>query len=471
MAKRLEIVKIGDPVLRKRCRQVINVNDTVRELLDSMILTMRKAHGVGLAAPQVGVPKRMIVVETPEGLYEFVNPELVRGEGSEIATEGCLSVPGQVGEVERYARVCVTGLDREGKQIWLDSSGLLCRALQHEMDHLDGVLFVDKAKEIRQTAVPEGEERFLRVVFAGTPDFALPSLYSILVEGHDICLVITRPDKPAGRGMKMSIPAVKRFALNHRLPLCQPEQLRSEELVRQIAELQPDVLVVVAYGKLIPEEITRLPRLGAINLHPSLLPRYRGAAPIQRAIINGDTVTGVSVIQLSPRMDAGDIILQKDIEITLEDDYGSLSNKLAALGAEALCEALQKMAAGEVSLTPQDESQVTVAPPIKPEDELIRWSEGSSNIVNLVRALSPSPGAYTWRKGKKLKIFKMEHAPDVTMDGRPGELRTVGQRLLIRASDGWVAPKIVQPEGGRKMSSEEYLRGHPVNNGELVGEV
>lgn len=471
VAEQLKIVTIGDPILRKKAKTVKRVNDSIRELLDSMVMTMRRAHGVGLAAPQVGVSKRVVVVETEEGLFELINPEIVRAEGSDVATEGCLSIPGKVGEVERYSKVCVSGLDRDGKRVWLDADGLLARAIQHEVDHLDGILFLDRATNVQEVVQEAKEERFLRVVFAGTPEFAVPSLYALLLEGHEVCLVITRPDRPAGRGLKLCAPPVKQFAIAHRLQVIQPETLKSPEVAAQLEQLRPDVMVVVAYGKLVPEEIAGIPTLGAINVHPSLLPRYRGAAPIQHAIMNGDSLTGVSVIKLSPKLDAGDIIYQVEVPIEPEDDFGSLSQKLAQASAGALCEALRLMAFGQARPVAQDEAQMSIAPALKPEDELIRWNAPARKIVNQIRALSPVPGAYTYRNGKKLKVFKARETDGPGHAVRPGEMVCVDGRLLVGTGDGWLEVLEVQPEGGRRMSVQEYLRGKPVSSGELLGEV
>ncbi|MGB9866764.1 MAG: methionyl-tRNA formyltransferase [Bacillota bacterium] len=471
MAEQLRIVTVGDPVLKKRARPVRRVNDSIRELLDSMVLTMRRAHGVGLAAPQVGVSKRVVVVETEQGLFELVNPEIVRAEGSEVGVEGCLSVPGRVGEVERYSKVCVSALDREGNRVWMDADGLLARAIQHEVDHLEGILFLDRAKEVQEVPQEPREERFLRVVFMGTPQFAVPSLYHLILEGHDVCLVVTRPDRPAGRGLKLQASPVKQFALAHRLQVIQPESLNAEEVAGLLRELRPDVIAVVAYGRIIPEEIAEIPTMGAVNVHPSLLPCYRGAAPIQRAIMNGDNVTGVSVIKLSPRLDAGDIIYQVEVPIEPADDYGSLSAKLAEVSGEALCKALRLMAFGQAQLVPQDETKASLAPALKAEDELINWGASAGAIVNQVRALSPVPGAYTYRSGKKLKVLRAREATWTGPPRKPGQMLCQKEQLLVGTGSGWVELLEVQPEGGRRMNVQEYLRGRPVSDGETLGEV
>ncbi len=246
----------------------------------------------------------------------------------------------------------------------------------------------------------------LKILFMGSPEFAVPSL-KLLAEGdHQIAAVVTRPDKPRGRGHKLSSTPVKEWAGKYQLPVLQPAVLNSGTFLAQIKSLKPDILVNVAYGRIIPLNILELPPLKSVNLHPSLLPRYRGAAPIQRAIINGDAVTGNTIIYLAEELDAGHIIAREEEIIDINDTAGTLGERLGEKGALLMARTINLLAKGEGRAYPQDSAMVTLAPPLDQTEEIIDWHESAFNIHNRVRAFNPRPGAYTMLNQRRLKIWK-----------------------------------------------------------------
>ena len=310
----------------------------------------------------------------------------------------------------------------------------------------------------------------LRVVFLGTPEFAVPSLQALLDEA-DVLAVITQPDRPKGRGRQVTAPPVAEVANAKGLRLLQPARLRSPEVIETLRALAPDLNVTVAYGKIIPREVLDLPRLGSINVHPSLLPKYRGASPIVSAILNGETETGVTIMYQSMELDAGDLILQHRVAIAPDDTARTLEGRLARLGADALVEALRLIAAGRVPRIPQDPAAATYAGKLEKEHGRIDWAKPARELVNLIRAMDPWPSAYTTHRGRLLKVWRAAvtdesgaEEPGTVLDVRPGE------GILVAAGQGAVRLLEVQPEDRRRMSADEYARGARLRPGERLGE-
>jgi len=311
----------------------------------------------------------------------------------------------------------------------------------------------------------------LRLVFMGTPEFAVPSLRA-LIDGEDkVVGVVTQPDQPAGRGMMLHAPPVKILAVAHNLPVFQPTKLREPTVLEHLQRWQPDVVVVAAYGKMLPSPILTLPPLGCINVHASLLPKYRGAAPIQWAIACGEQETGVTIMRISERMDAGDILLQKAMAITATDTGGTVHDKLATLGANALCEALQLLKQDQLIAHPQNEAEATYAPLIKKEEGRIDWREDAETIERRIRAFNPWPSAYTMLHGKLLKIFAAQIEPSFPRPASlPGTIREVTPvSLVIATGSGCLALSEIQLEGKKRMPVEEFLKGHHLTPGLVLG--
>lgn len=306
-----------------------------------------------------------------------------------------------------------------------------------------------------------------KILFMGTPAFALPSLKILLEQGQAVIGVVTQPDRPKGRGKQPAPPPVKVFAEARRIPVLQPESVRSPEFLELFRQLSPNLVVVAAFGQILPEEMIELPPWGCINIHPSLLPRYRGAAPLNGAIIRGETQTGVTIMQMDAGMDSGDILLQEETAIGPCETVGELHDRLAVRGAELLMETIGRIEAGAIRRIPQDHGAATFAPRLKKEDGLIRWEADARDIVRLIRGLSPEPCAYTFTDGKILKIFQAVEI-DRPSPALPGTLSFSDSELLVSAGKGSVSLLDVQLEGKKRMAVHEFLRGCRLKPGEAI---
>ena len=312
----------------------------------------------------------------------------------------------------------------------------------------------------------EGEASTLRVIFLGTPSFALPSLGAIAA-ATALVAVVTQPDRPAGRGRVLTPPPVAVAARNLGVRLLQPDRLRDLAVVADLAALKPDLLVTVAYGRIIPPTVLALPRLGGINLHPSLLPAYRGASPIQRAIVDGATTTGITIMYLASELDAGDIILQRELPIGPEETAGELEARLAEEGAAVLVEAVRLIARGKAPHRPQDHARATYAGKIAKADGELTWERPARDLVNLVRAMNPWPCAYTIWRGGLLRVWRARAGEG---QGPPGQVLAAGEGgITVAAGEGAVVLLEVQPEGGRRMLAGDFRRGHRIQPGERFG--
>ncbi len=308
----------------------------------------------------------------------------------------------------------------------------------------------------------------MKIVFMGTPEFAVPSLEAVLAAG-DVVAVVTRPDRPQGRGLRVAPPPAAAVANQYALEVLQPAWLKDPQVLGRLRALEPDLFVVVAFGRIIPPEVLAIAPMGGINLHPSLLPRYRGAAPIPRAIAAGDTETGVTVLHVSEELDAGDIILQRGVTIHPDDTAATLEVRLAQDGASLLVEALGLLETHQAPRQPQDPSRVTIAPKLSHQEALIHWSEPAVKIVNLVRAFDPWPVAHTLRDGVPLKIWRAAALAN-RGQGAPGTVLAAGRDgLVVAAGQGAVKIVEVQSASGRRMPAADYLRGHPLAPGTVLG--
>lgn len=307
----------------------------------------------------------------------------------------------------------------------------------------------------------------MRIVFMGTPDFAVASLEALIKSKYQVVGVVTAPDRPAGRGQKIKESAVKQCAQMFDIPVLQPERLRSPEFLKQLKELEADLQVVVAF-RMLPEVVWNMPKKGTINVHASLLPQYRGAAPINHAILNGEKETGVTTFLLNHQIDTGNILLSKKIEISKTDDAGTLHDKLMHLGAHLLIETVDLLSANNITPTPQesliDNENLKPAPKIFRNDCKIDWTKDSETIYNHIRGLSPYPGAFTELDNKTLKIFKSKKG-DETLKHQPGQLVTDGKSFIkIAAQDNYLYLLELQLQGKKKMNTEDFLRGNTIEN-------
>jgi methionyl-tRNA formyltransferase len=300
-----------------------------------------------------------------------------------------------------------------------------------------------------------------KIVFMGTPEFAVPALQALLENGFDVVAVVTAPDRPAGRGLRLSESAVKQFSVQKNIPVLQPDRLKDPGFLEVLKSFQADIQVVVAF-RMLPELIWAMPPLGTINLHGSLLPQYRGAAPINRAIMNGETKTGVTTFKLQQQIDTGNILLMEEILISPDETAGELHDRMKEIGAALVLKTIRGMIDGTLQGRPQevlDPSSLRAAPKIFTADCEINWHDQISKIHNQIRGLSPYPGAFTYLKDKSLKIFR-SHPENNLQHGTPGEMETAGKSWMrFSASDGYIYVEELQLEGKKKMISTEFLKG------------
>ena len=307
----------------------------------------------------------------------------------------------------------------------------------------------------------------MRIVFMGTPDFAVPSLQALIDAGHDVCAVYTQPDKPQGRKQILTAPPVKTLALEHDSPVFQPNTLKNEDEQARLRELAPEVIIVVAYGKLLPKAVLDIPPHGCINVHGSLLPRWRGAAPIQWAVIAGDEMAGVTTMQMAEGLDTGDMLLTYETKVGEKETAGELFDRLAQSGAELLTQTLVKL--DEITPRPQDDAQSCYAHMLDKQMAVIDWSKSAHEIDCLIRGLNPWPIALTTLSGERLKVFAAEKANG---NGEPGTVLEANPKkgLTVACGEGALKLTEIQLVGGKRMKATDFLRGHSLEVGVKLGE-
>lgn len=310
-------------------------------------------------------------------------------------------------------------------------------------------------------------DRKLRIVFMGTPGFAVTSLQYLMEAGYPIVGVVTAPDKPGGRGMKQMISSpVKQFAEEHNLKLLQPTNLKSKSFIDELRALQADLQVVVAF-RMLPEVVWSMPSKGTMNLHGSLLPAYRGAAPIHWAVIRGEVITGVTTFMLQREIDTGEILAQREMAILDIDDTGAVHDRMMHIGAGLIVASVDMLAIGKFTLKPQDETKASFAPKIHHEDGKINWGLGVKDVYNLVRGMSPYPGAWTILDGTECKIWKASFYSS-KVDSTPGTMRSQEKKLIVQAADGEVEFEEIQMAGKKRMKTQEFLNGYKIRNWSLT---
>ncbi|MEJ8304390.1 methionyl-tRNA formyltransferase [Saccharibacillus sacchari] len=311
-----------------------------------------------------------------------------------------------------------------------------------------------------------------RIVFMGTPQFAVSCLEALLESECNIVAVVTQPDRPQGRKKILTPSPVKEAALKHHLPVLQPERMRNKEAVEELASFHPDLIVTAAYGQILPKSLLEVPELGCVNVHGSLLPAYRGGAPIQRSIINGESKTGITLMYMAEGLDTGDMIAVEEVEITDEDTSGTLFEKMGVAGAALLKRELPRLLAGRVDAQPQDESLATYAPNLTRQDEMIDWTRSSRQIFNQVRGLSPFSGGYTLWNGEVFKVWEVERPEENGPEAgaAPGTVLDVNNKAIVVAcGDGAVRLTKVQPAGKKAMLVSEFARGTAMQAGTVLG--
>lgn len=301
----------------------------------------------------------------------------------------------------------------------------------------------------------------MKILFMGTPDFAVPCLDILVSNGFDVCGAVTQPDKPKGRGHKLTPPPVKEYAISKNIPVYQPQTLKDGEFEKVLDELKPQLIAVVAYGKILPEYILDFPEYGCVNVHGSVLPKYRGAAPIQWAIINGDKTTGVTTQYMKMGVDTGDIIFTDETEILPDETYGELYTRLSQSGAELLLKTVNAIKDGTASRTEQDESEATHAPMLTKETGHIDWTKSADEVLSLIRGTNPWPMSYAMYGDEMMKVFGVKKGSG--FDAPPGKIRIVNKKLEISCGIDSVVVDEIQFKGGKRMTVASYLNGHDID--------
>lgn len=310
----------------------------------------------------------------------------------------------------------------------------------------------------------------MKILFMGTPDFALFSLKALCEKGYEVAGVVTQPDKPKGRGYVLTPPPVKVYALEHGIPVYQPNSLRTEEFASLLEEINPDLIAVVAYGKILPKNVLDYPKYGCVNVHGSLLPKYRGASPMQSAIINGDKVTGITTMFMAEGLDTGDMLLKAECEIAENDNFEDIHDRLGLLGAELLCKTVDGLEAGNITPVPQDHFLATHTAKILKEDCEIDFSKDCDTVHDLIRGLSPIPLSFTHTPdGKLLKVVKSEICERESENAECGKVLSLDNgRIRVSCARGSVNILTVLPEGKGRMSAADFIRGRKINIGDIL---
>ena len=407
----------GDPVLEKICKPVKELTPRTKELIEDMLDTMYEANGVGLAAPQVGILKRIVVIDVGEGPVVMVNPVILETSGEQTGDEGCLSIPGKAGQVTRPNYVKVHAFDENMEEYEIEGTELMARAMCHEIDHLDGHLYVDKA---------------------------------------------------VGRSKALKYTPVKECAVAHGIEVYQPAKIRAEESVEYLRQYNADIIIVEAFGQIIPKAILDMPRFGCVNVHASLLPKYRGAAPIQWAVLNGDQVTGVTTMRMDEGLDTGDMIMKQEVIVDEDETGGSLFDKLSGVGAKLCVKTMEAIENGTAVYTPQDDALATHTGKIQKEMGSIDWSKDAEVIERLVRGLNPWPSAYTRIDDKNLKIWRAKVISHEVKAAPGCILKVTKDELEVQTGNGVLALLEVQLEGKKRMTTDAFLRGYQVTEGSFL---
>ena len=310
-----------------------------------------------------------------------------------------------------------------------------------------------------------------RLIFMGTPDFAVPTLKALISHGYDVLAVVTQPDRPKGRGKKLATPPVKQVALEHRIEVLQPEKASDDLFCGQIRVKEPDLIVVVAFGQILKKKLLDIPKWGVINVHASLLPNLRGAAPIQWTILNDETKTGLTVMHMDEGMDTGPILFQEEIPVLEDETAGRLHDRLAVMAGDLMAKSLERMSGNRIRETPQDHTKATYAPKIAKELSLVDWKEDAAKVSARIRGMDPRPGAYTLWEGREIKLFASTVIDRNGEEGLPGQVLSLREGCLaVGTRRGTVGIRELQYPGKNRLSAKEFLRGFSIPEGAVLGQ-
>jgi len=454
LANMKQVNVIYHPSLRTTATPVTVFDESLPKLADEMLEIMHKNIGMGLAANQLGIDKRLLVIEftPPKDEKELkaipktvlCNAKVTKfSREKDTMTEGCLSLPGLELPVERSSGVTVEAQDVTGKPVTIKAKGLFARILQHEIDHLNGILFTDHAKQVEKIK----NYFWANSVFFGSDEFSLVVLKQLVEAGWPISAIVTETDKQAGRGLQLKQSETKKWATENGIAVFQPET--KAEITEILSQIKPHLALLASYGKIIPDEALNIPTYGFLNVHPSLLPKYRGATPLQSVILNGDEQTGVTIMKMDAGVDTGGIVAQKTLPLHQTETFSELKDALAAEGASLLLRQLPSYLSGQNEPKIQNNAAATGTKKLSKDMGEIDWTQSAEQIDRQVRALNPWPGTYTFLGEKRLKI------------------------LASQVSDGKLSLLEVQLEGKKPTAWPEFVRGYQkeLNNCSWYGKI
>ncbi|OGY23225.1 MAG: hypothetical protein A2172_02495 [Candidatus Woykebacteria bacterium RBG_13_40_15] len=439
----LKLTRNTDPIWKQKFQNVKKITPEIKKLVTDMMETVDITSAVGLAAPQVGAALRLFVISYGKLREAFINPKIVRrGKETNEIEEGCLSVPCVRGSVNRANEIEIDYQDLKGRPKKATLSGYYARIAQHEYDHLSSSFYTDRILDKKNLYT----YKTIKIVFFGTSEFGSIVLKSLigqkLAGEYEITLVVTAPNKPAGRGQESTVSPVKALADQFNIPIEVPTTLKnSSDLVNKLKSIEPDFIVLASYGKIVPKEILEIPKKAPLNVHPSLLPKYRGASPIQSAILSGDKYTGVSVMKMNEKLDSGDIFGSAHLTIKKTDTSESLSERLADLGASLTHHVLHILTVSDIKPKPQSPTGTSYTKILTKEDGFIDWKKPPENLERMIRAYHPWPGVWS-----KLRI---NNSPSSAKASAGRELRI---KLLPN--------RMVQLEGKEPVKLDDFKRGH-----------
>ena len=475
------IITEPNKLLRQISKPVESVGKEEQQLMNDMLDTMYDANGIGLAAIQIGVPKRIIVMDiAKDGKKEpryFVNPVILNKDPiKNTHEEGCLSVPEQFAEIDRPSKCDVEYLDYNGKKQLLKAEGLLATCIQHEMDHLEGILFIDYLSKLKKSMIIKKLSKLKsntavlelmakKIVFMGTPMFAVPILKSLYQNGYPISDVYTQPPQKSQRGQKINKSPIQGIAETLNLDFRTPKNLKdNNEEFEYFKSIEAELAIVVAYGQIIPKEFLNLTKKGFINIHASLLPKWRGAAPIQRSIMNLDKEIGISVMKIAEQLDTGPVCNTYKIDLTNNLNAIEVSEKLSLIAAEKILDNVDDIMEDKAKFIEQDHSKATYASKIQKAEGEINWNDEAKIIIGKINGLYPAPGAFFIYKGERYKILKAEIGNGI---GKPGEI--VSDYLEIVCGDKQtIKIKEIQRQGKKPQNIGEFMLGSQIKKGAVI---
>src|SRR3990167_851146 len=427
----LKVSKSADPIWKKKFANVSKMTPEISKLIGDMEETLEFSGGVGLAAPQVGTPWRLFIVSVPQfhrryktlkAVKEtFINPKIrFLTKEANIFDEGCLSIPGYRGPVSRPKELEIEYLNKKFEKKKIVATGFLARVIQHESDHLNSIFYTQRVAKKEEIYKFEP----IRIVFFGTPQFSeiiLKSIIGLSIFGeYEIPLVVTRADKKVGRNKILTMSPVKKLAASFSIKVETPQTLKDNQtLIKTLKEIKPDLIILASYGKLLPKEILEIPKFGSLNVHPSLLPKYRGASPIQTAVSRGEKETGVTIMLMNEKLDEGDILSQGLVPIDTTDTYLSLSKKLALATTKLLNQTTFAWVTKQIKAVAQNPKKATYTKLLKKGDGFIDWKKPPENLEKMIRAFYPWPGVWSKLKvNKKELIIKLLPERKVQLEGK-----------------------------------------------------